>query len=181
MTEKLEICSEKDPLEEEKKYRAIENKAASLLTYRIRTVKQLRKKLLSIYGEEETDKIDSVILKFEEYGFLNDKDYTATYLRHTKKTKPMGVHMLKQDLYRKGVPKEVYEPILAEIGDEEYLEMIEELIIKKRRSKRDSESEEQFKNRVGAFLYRRGFSYELIQKAFSRIDFTTLDNGCKTV
>lgn len=90
--------------------------------------------------------------------FINDK---ITY-NH------WGRRKIAQALWQKRVPEDVYERVLDEVPDEQYLEVLEPLLKAKRPTiKADSDYERSMK--LIKFAMGRGFSLDLIKKCH---DFT---------
>ena len=101
--------------------------------------------------------------RLEELGLLNDGEYAKTVARHYA-AKGYGVRRLRDELYRRGVPREFWEDALAEAepdGDEVY-----DLAWKKLRG---GEPTRENLKKVSDYLARRGFGWEEIAEALERL------------
>ncbi len=101
--------------------------------------------------------------RLEELGLLNDGEYAKTVARHYA-AKGYGVRRLRDELYRRGVPREFWEDALAEAepdGDEVY-----DLARKKLRG---GEPTRENLKKVSDYLARRGFGWEEIAEALERL------------
>ncbi|MDO4285859.1 MAG: regulatory protein RecX [Eubacteriales bacterium] len=102
----------------------------------------------------------------EEAHYVDDRRFAQTYLHYHLQDRSRG--RIRQDLRQKGVPAEVIEEAFAEAAEEENLEerelgQIRALLEKKRYDPRTADWPQ--KQKMMAFLYRRGFSQELIRRA----------------
>ena len=77
--------------------------AVYYITFKDRTVKELRDKLIDKgYSHAEVD--DSINLLLE-YGYLNDANYALSYIRSNSNNK--GINRIRMELTRKGIDKSV--------------------------------------------------------------------------
>ena len=58
-------------------------------------------------GESGQLKIDSVLARLKEYGYLNDANYAATYAKLRQENASLGKRRVRQDLTIKGVHAEI--------------------------------------------------------------------------
>jgi regulatory protein len=87
--------------------------------------------------------------------------------------KPRGKKLLKQELWKKGIKKEIIEQVTEELcqdEDKSALELLEK--IKKRY--KDLEPKVA-KRRVFSFLLRRGFSYEVTRQVLAQLTRSLVD------
>ena len=144
-------------------YRKAFNKCADFLSRRDHSVKELREKLLRTVDEVSTDK---AIERFEELGYLDDEKFARNYAEHLFKNKNYSNNHVKQELYKKGISRD----IIAEIIEDSEVDSVENIITiinKKYYSKLNAENG---KEKVVAALMRKGFSYGDIKSAFNRIE-----------
>lgn len=156
----LKIGSEitKDKLEKMQAESEIEKateKALSLLERQKYTKKQIKTKLFSKGYLPAT--IDQVIKKLEEYGYISDSDFAESFLRSasTKSTKE-----IRYSLLQKGVSEQVVNQVLEEANIDE-TEKIVSLAEKFMRYKEDTPEN---KKKLLAYLYRKGFPFDKINK-----------------
>jgi regulatory protein len=83
--------------------------AAGALGRRMRTVAELTRLMRHRVEPEESGKakIEAVIMRLKEYGYLNDADYAANYTRLRQENASFGKRRVRQDLTVKGVHAEV--------------------------------------------------------------------------
>ena len=100
--------------------------------------------------------IEKVILKLSEYKYLDDENYARLYIKDKKNSS--GKLKLQQELYKKGIKKEIIEKVIKEIPSQS--EEISALVEKYMRKKEVTIKEIQ---KLYAYLMHRGFSYEEIK------------------
>ena len=137
-------------------------RAMNLLQKRDYTEYKLREKLKD--GGYPTECMEEAIEYVKSYKYLDDQRYASDYVRYYKESR--SKKRISMDLVQKGVDKD----LIAQILEEEYaeedsdveLDQIRHLLIKKHY---DPEMEYKDKQKIMAFLYRKGYSTELIYKA----------------
>jgi len=138
----------------------LKEKALNLLTRKPMSRKELERKLQEWEaGEEETA---SICTRMEELGFLNDASYAAQIVRHYS-AKGCGEHKLRDELYRRGVPRDLCEDALSQAVDP--AEAIDAFVRKKLAGK---ESDRKELKKVSDALMRRGYGWEDISAALGR-------------
>ncbi len=135
----------------------------NLLKSRDYTRNQLVKKLRQGFYPETV--IDNAIAYIASYGYLNDTKYAMAYIKYAGSTK--GKKQIVNDLQIKGVSKQDIESAFAQCEEKNILineeELIEKLLEKKCYKRKDATFEE--RQKMAAFLYRKGFSSDKIYKA----------------
>lgn len=86
------------------------NYACRLLGRRDYTTHEIRTKLMQKKYNKTI--IDDTIRKCTEFGFLNDKEYIGKYIRTRLALKPRGKYILKMELTKKGINRELIETYL---------------------------------------------------------------------
>ena len=138
----------------------LKEKALDLLTRRPMSRKELERKLQEWEaGEEETA---SICARMEELGFLNDGTYAVQVVRHYS-AKGCGEHKLRDELYRRGVPRELWDEALSQATDP--ADAIDAFVRKKLAGKDPDRKE---LKKVSDALMRRGYGWEDISAALSR-------------
>ena len=97
----------------------------------------------------------------EENGLVNDKEYASTIARHYS-GKGYGLARIRDELYKRGIPRDMWEEALEGIDDME--ERAYELI----RRKLDGNTDKEEVKRAMGTLQRRGFSYDESRAAMKR-------------
>ncbi len=106
----------------------------------------------------------------ERAGLINDFEYARTLCRNYA-GKGYGVMKIRDEFYRRGVPREYWEEALSEIPEPE--ETLDILIERKLRGRTPDKKE---LDSLRSFLRRRGFSWEEIKAAISRLDLAAEDD-----
>lgn len=110
-------------------------------------------------GEEEAAAICD---RMEELGYLNDADYAARVARHYS-AKGYGERKLRDELYRRGVPRQLWDDALAQVQDPG--EAIDAFVQKKLAGRTPDRKE---LKKVSDALARRGYSWSDISAALER-------------
>lgn len=146
-------------------------RAMNLLKSRTYTAFQLREKLQAGgYPEKITEDAIAYVASF---GYVDDSRYVTDFIEYNKEKK--SKNRIFMDLYKKGIPKELFDKAWEEVVGEDRQELEKEQIIhwihKKKFSPETASLQE--KQKMMAFLYRKGFSNESIRRALS-LDITTI-------
>lgn len=138
-------------------------RAMNLLQKKDYTTKQLRDKLdEGLYPKEL---VDEAIEYVRSYKYLDDERYARDYISYHMTTR--SKNRIMQDLTGKGLSKELLLPIIEELyaeesGDIEF-DQIKVLLEKKHYDPGSIDYKE--KQKIMAFLMRRGFQISTIRKA----------------
>ena len=133
----------------------LREKAVRLLTGRMMSAGQLREKLLAKGGTEA--QVQDILDWAERIGLLNDEEYAKALVRHYQ-AKGYGIYKIKDELYRRQVPREYWEEALA--GLEEPDDIIRRFLEKKLT---DPQDRKQVK-KVSDALIRRGFTWSQVSR-----------------
>lgn len=110
-------------------------------------------------GEEE---ITAICDRMEELGYLNDADYALRVVHHYS-ARGYGPNKLRDELYRRGVPRELWNDALARMEDPS--DSLDAFVAKKLAGKTPDRKE---LKKVSDALARRGFSWSEISSALDR-------------
>lgn len=136
--------------------------AANVLGRRMRTVAELSRLMRKRVepGESGKAKIDAVLARLKEHGYLNDADYAANYARLRQENASFGKRRVRQDLAVKGVHAEV----IAATLETAYEDVNEEDLARKHLERKGVKkpSNEKEAARVMRMLVRAGFSSGVI-------------------
>lgn len=79
-------------------------RAFRLLSYKARTVAEMRQRLLEKeWSDGET--VEQVINRLLELNYLNDDEYAANFVNNRLAVKPLGPTRLRRDLQRRNLPR----------------------------------------------------------------------------
>ena len=131
---------------------------------------ELKLKLLKKYYNKEL--IDSTLSELEQLNLLDDENYALNYFKIRLKKKK-GIRLIKAELSKKGVEREIIEKISTQFLDDPILEKSALIISEKKLQilKRKSLSKMQLKQKVFQFLASKGFSTEIIKLTIDKLKF----------
>lgn len=143
-------------------------KAFSYIGYKDRTTQEVKTKLIQL--DFDTDTVEQVILKLNEDGFLDDRQYAKNYVEQRKNR--YGRHRIFLDLKKRGVSNfHIEEALKSEFSKEEGRQNALELTLKKKKNfEQTGISSEKMKKRIGDTLYRKGYDFETIRWAMEEAD-----------
>ena len=120
---------------------------------------------LSRRREDLRASAEGIADRMEQLGLLNDPEYGKAVVRHYS-AKGFGIRKIRDELYRRGVPKAYWEEALSELsGAESGGDVLDELVRKKLRG---AEPTRENLKKVSDYLARRGFGWEEISAALER-------------
>ncbi|MBU5437420.1 RecX family transcriptional regulator [Tissierella sp. MSJ-40] len=141
------------------------NYALSLLSYRQRSKKEIFERLRQKGFEEEY--ISQAIDYSIKQGYLNDKAFAESFIKDKINLNKYGPNRIKYDLISKGISQDIIEEVLEIDKDEEY-ERALELAMKKFPSYKGQDKNSIYR-KLGGFLQRKGYSYDIISKVLKEI------------
>ena len=150
--------SQKNSLVESESYQKVKNSALNLLSYRMRSEKELVSRL-SFKGYNEID-INGVISELSEYGYINDFDFGVAFSKDKIRISRIGPIVLRSKL-KEHISSD---DLLSEIIDQMYTEetivsLLKILINKRKKTIIDNNSI----NKLIQYLIRKGFLYDDIK------------------
>lgn len=154
-------------LKEEEQNKA-NNYALRLLSYRMRSKKEIITKMHD--KGYENNIIDRTISYLNQYGYINDREYALSYIKDSMSLKKLGHHRIKAELFQKGISKDLIEEALSQLkdNDEEYEHALELAEKKLNGSYKNDDRVAQYR-KIGSFLQRKGYSYDIITKILNRL------------
>lgn len=135
------------------------DRALELLSRRPMSRREVRGKLLQKGADEDAAEYSANWL--QEHGFLNDESYAAAVARNYA-AKGYGAGRVRSELGRRGVDRELWDEAVEQMpaADERLHKFIAARL-------KDPEDREQLR-KIGAALFRRGYSREEIRTALRR-------------
>lgn len=110
------------------------------------------------------DYLDDIILELEEKRYVNDRTFALKYASDKYEFNNWGPYKVRAALFKKGIDKSTAETALYEVfGDEQIAETLEELVLKKKK-RFQREPEVKRRQKVFAFLMRKGYDSDNISK-----------------
>lgn len=142
------------------------NYGLTILSRGLKSEKQLRIKMTD--KGYDSEQIDKAIEKLAKLGYINDEYYCDCLVNTRVNGSKYGKRRIAQELYEKGVDKEITEDRLKEISDEEEFERAYELGIKKLKSIKDEDTRKK-SSKLSNYLVYRGFDYDTVKKVVVKI------------
>lgn len=124
------------------------------------------------FGDKTCGKVMAML---KEYKYVDDDRLTDIYI--DQKLKAEGSNRIKGFLYRKGIPEEMIKEKISGIDGETQEEAAFSLASKKYSTLVRTETDKRkLYKKIGEYLMRKGYSYEISKKALNRI-FDDLNGG----
>ena len=138
------------------------DRALNFLSFRPRSREEVRRYL----QRKETPPyiIEAALARLDRLDFVNDRAFVEFWVENRDKFNPRGSRALKNELRMKGVERDIVDELVDKDQDDE-------LALRAGRKKASSLAHlpgmdyPTFRNRLGAFLQRRGFGYEAVAHA----------------
>lgn len=159
---------EADRLQDSIRRNGLKSKAIELLMRKPQSRKELGRKLAE--WEASQEEAEAVCDRMEELGYLNEAEYAGRVVRHYA-AKGFGVRKIRDELYRRGVPRELWDDALSQIEDEDNACAIDAFLEKKLKGSHDPKEVK----RASDALARRGFSWPEISDALRRYGMEVYD------
>ncbi len=144
------------------------NKSFKFLSYRPRSEKEVRDYLIKKKADDLT--IEKIIKRLKEQNFLNDLDFAKWWIEQRTKFKPRAERIIKLELTRKGISKELIDNVLQdeEIEKETDLDKAKKIAKKKILRYKNDEPKKQYE-KLARFLASRGFDWDIIKEVVDQL------------
>lgn len=133
--------------------------AFRFVSYRPRSIAEVRRNLLGKEYDEIV--VETIINDLVERDYLDDEAFAVYWVEQRETFKPRSRLALRQELYEKGVPREIIRRAVSQVDETEAADRAAE----KRAYRWSQYSEEAFQEKMIAYLRRRGFNYRTAKKA----------------
>jgi len=150
-------------LQDRDQFARAKEKALRYLTYRPRSESEVRRNLQQ-KGYED-DLITGVIHYLKERDLLDDEAFAAYWVEQRETFKPRSRLALRQELREKGVARRVIDAAVA--GVDEYASA--ERAAEKRARRWEHLPYDEFRKKMGGYLKRRGFRYDVTKTTIEKI------------
>jgi regulatory protein len=138
--------------------------ALRFLSFRRRTEKEIKDKLRQKGFDDKV--IRSTIEKLKGYDLVNDYEFATAWIKERLAHKPRGKRLLRQELWKKGIEKEIMDRAIEELCRSEETPALE--VLKKAEKRYRKLEPKVAKRRMLGLLLRRGFSYETAKDALAQ-------------
>ncbi|MBI2846829.1 MAG: RecX family transcriptional regulator [Chloroflexi bacterium] len=137
--------------------------ALKYISFRPRSEEEVRRRLHRRKIEEAV--VEEAILILKEQGVLDDVSFARFWRENRESFNPRGSRLLEKELRLKGIDPGTAKEATMGLDDEEgaYRAGLKKM---KSLSHLDYKS---FRNKLGAFLTRRGFAYSVVNKGIERL------------
>lgn len=137
--------------------------ALRYLSYRPRSEAEIRERLRR--RRFPGPAIESALAQLKQLGLVDDAAFARVWVQSREASNPRSRLLLASELRQKGVDPEVIHREIAGIEEEASAYRA----ARKRALSLAAAQEEAFRHRLGAYLRRRGFSYELARHTVDRM------------
>ena len=139
-------------------------KALRFLGYRARSVREVRENLRKHEIPEAV--IEEVITRLQATNLLNDQEFAQAWVENRNTFRPRSRRTLAMELRHKGLDDEVVQDVLDKSVDENALALE---AARKHVRKVQKLDWPDFRQKLGSFLARRGFSYGVVAPVLRQV------------
>lgn len=147
--------------------RKVMDAALTYLGYRSRTRAQMEEYLRG--KDFPIDTVEYAVEKLIGYGYLDDRRYAKEYMESKLRERSLGRMRIKMALKERGIDDGIIEEALAGYDEDEELSQAM-ACLHKQLSLRKGKSPEIRRKQCYAALARRGFNWEIIQRAWYAVE-----------
>ncbi len=137
--------------------------ALHFLDYRPRSRAELRKNLEK--HAIPTDVINDVFKRWERSGLVNDERFAQDWVENRSEFRPRSRRALAYELHQRGLDDSSIEKALEGLNEE----ALAYQAAAKQARRFEGMQLRDFNNKLGSFLARRGFSYEVIKDVVAKV------------
>lgn len=142
--------------------RAVDS-AAHFLSYRPRSIQEVQRNLKD--KDVPAEVIEAALARLQTMGYLDDTAFARFWVKNRNEFKPLSPRALRQELRQKGVADTVITEVLSEQNESQMAYQAASGHLRKLRNRTVCE----FRQKMSAFLQRRGFSYSTVQDVVNRL------------
>lgn len=137
--------------------------AVRFLSYRPRSTHEVHQKLLEKDFSEAA--VQEAIGRLQRLKYLDDETFARFWIEDRMRNRPRGQQALRYELRQKGIADSLIAELLETMVDE--VQGAYDAAASRMR-RMAGRTPQEVKQKVGAFLQRRGFSYDAIRQALER-------------
>ncbi len=143
-------------LDEEERFKGW-NYALNLISYRMRTEKEIKDKLIKKGHKLEV--VEKIIKHLKELELIDDEKFAEMWVKERVNAHPRSNFVLVQELFRKGISVELAKRVVERIVDTDVRHKMIQQLIEKAEKRYKNEDKDKRKRLILSYLSRRGFSY----------------------
>jgi regulatory protein len=146
------------------RYQRCFNAAIRYLGYRPRSEAEIKQRLQR-HGFDDGECLEKTLAKLKEQGLVDDMAFARFWRENRETFSPRSRRLMKLELKRKGLNSEIIEQAISEIDDRDsaYRAAL------KRANRLSLANYQAFRQHLGSYLGRRGFSYGVIKEITERV------------
>lgn len=152
-------------LQADDEVRVATDRALAFLTYRPRSIREVRDRLAKKGVEPAV--IDAVLARLAGWGYVGDEDFARYWVENREQHQPRGKRLLQQELWKKGVERETVARVLEESEIDEVAGAL--ALARKRVAQFRALDDATKRRRLAAYLQRRGYDYPTIKRALDTL------------
>lgn len=156
-----------DNLIKENEFLKVYDRVLKFLSFRPRSEKELEDYFHRQAVGEKTKKM--VLAKLKHLGFINDKEFARWWVEQRTVFRPKGKRAIEMELRQKGVPQEIITNNQLLISNSDERELAKRAVSKKLKVW-ENYPQEIIRKKLSAYLLRRGFSWETIEKVIDEME-----------
>lgn len=144
------------------------NKAIQFLSFRSRTEKEVRDKLAQVNASSEV--IEKIISTLKQQQFINDEQFAKDWVHSRSTYRLKSKRIIKMELQEKGIDPEAIEKAFVPEDEEEFSDIQQiRRLIEKRLPRYKGLPKNILYQKLGGFLARRGFDWNIIKKSIDEV------------
>ncbi|MBI4999665.1 RecX family transcriptional regulator [Candidatus Gottesmanbacteria bacterium] len=152
-------------LNDQEEFTKFYDRALKFLSYRPRSEKELLNWFKKKKVSEKTQTL--ILLRLKEQNLVNDEEFVKWWIEQRTVFKPMGKYLIARELKQKGISQNIIDPLLhgSTVSLPEF-DLAKKAAEKKIKTYKNLPPLE-FRQKLSAFLARRGFSWEIVNDILS--------------
>lgn len=137
--------------------------AFHFLSYRPRSVEEVRQNLLG--KEYDSVLVERIIDYLRQKEYLDDEAFARFWVEQREAFKPRSRYALRQELYQKGVARAVIDQAVQDVNETAAAERA----AAKRARRWAHLPYDEFRKKAAAYLQRRGFNYAIVKPVVKKV------------
>lgn len=113
-------------------------------------------------------KSKKIIQQLQEEGFIDEERYARIFVRSKFHINKWGRLKIRHELKSRTIPDQLVNKAMEEIGEDDYIRTIRELILKKQ-SEINSAKHLNIREKIITFVTGKGFEFDLISKVLTEL------------
>ncbi|TAK29372.1 MAG: hypothetical protein EPO21_21580 [Chloroflexota bacterium] len=137
--------------------------AVRYLSYRPRSEREVRMRLRR--GNFAPEHVERVLETLRRYGYVDDAGFARYWKEARDQFSPRGSRLVAMELRQKGIDRDVIEDVVDDEQDDEHAYTA----ARKKAQQLRALPYPDFRQRLGSYLARRGFDYDVISDVVQRL------------